>query len=143
MKNYILYSKQYGFQKGLSMENAIIQLVNQISNNFENNEFTIGLFFDLSKAFDIVDHWILLKKLIHYGVSGNNICWFESYLTHLKQFVSFNNENTNLVNITSWVLQGSMFGPLLFLMYVNDLWNALNILDPMMYADDADLFFSH
>ena len=73
MKNNIFYSKQFGFQKGRSMEHAIIQLIDQINNNFENNEFAIGVFIDLSKAFNTVDHRILLKKLIHYGVNSNNI----------------------------------------------------------------------
>ena len=82
------------------MDYAIIQLIDQINNNFENNEFTIGVFIDLSKAFDTVDHRILLKKLIYYGVNGNNIRWFQSYFTNRKQFLSFNNKNTNFVNIT-------------------------------------------
>ena len=72
MKNIILYSKQFGFQKGHSMEHDIIQLIGQ-TNNFENNEFTIGVFNYLSKAFDTDGHLILLKKLIHYGVNDNNI----------------------------------------------------------------------
>ena len=138
MKNDILYSKQFGFQKGHSTQHAIIQLIDQINNNFENNEFTIGVFIDLSKAFDTVDHRILLKKHIHYGVNGNNIHWFESYLTNRKQFLSFNNRNTNFANITCGVPQGSI----LFLIYVNDLCNVSNILDLIMFADD-NLFFSH
>ena len=93
---------------------AIIQLIDQINNNFENNEFTIGVFIDLSKAFDTVDHRILLKKLIHYGVNGNNIRWFESYLTNRKQYLSFNNKNTNFANITCGVPQGSTLVPLFF-----------------------------
>ena len=120
------------FQKGHSTDHAIIQLIDQINNNFENTEFTIGVFIDLSKAFDTVDHRILLKKLIHYGVNGNNIRWFESYLTNRKQFLSLNNKNTNFANITYGVPQGSILGPLLFLIYVNDLCNASNILDPII-----------
>ena len=82
VKNNILYSKQFGFQKGHSTEHGIIQLIDQINNNFENNEFTVRVFIDL--VFDTVDHRILLKKLIPYGVNGNNLRWFESYPTNRK-----------------------------------------------------------
>ena len=74
IKNNILYSKQFGFKKENSREYAIIQLIDQINNNFENNEFTIGVFIDLSKAFDTDDHQILLKKLIHYEVATISTC---------------------------------------------------------------------
>ena len=127
IKNNILYSKQFGFQKGRSTEYAITQLINQINNDFENNEFTIGIFIDLSKAFDTVEHRILLKKLIHYGVKGNNIRWFESYLTNRKQFLSFNDKNTNFANITCGVPQGSILRPLLFLIYVDEYFRSHNV----------------
>ena len=76
----LLYCKQFGFQKRHSLEHAILQLVEQIHQSFEKNEFALGVFVDLSKAFDIVDHQILLKKLEYYGITGNNLRWFENYL---------------------------------------------------------------
>ena len=80
--NNILYSKQFGFQEGHSTEHAIIQLIDQINNSFEKNHYTLGIFIDLSKAFDTVDHNILIKKLNKYGIKGNNLKWFESYLNN-------------------------------------------------------------
>ena len=114
IKNNILYSKQFRFCKGHSTEHATIQLIDNITNNFENNEFSIGVFIDLSKAFDTIDHRILLKELIHYGVNNNNIRCFESCVTNRKRFLSFINKNTSFAIITCGVLQGSILGPLLF-----------------------------
>ena len=79
-ENNLLYCNQFGFQKGHSPEHAILQLVEQINQSFEKNKFTLGVFVDLSKAFDTVDHQILLKKLEYYGIAGNNLRWFENYL---------------------------------------------------------------
>ena len=119
-ENKILYHKQFGFQTGHSTEHAIVQLVDQILESFEHNKYTVGAFIDLSKAFDTVDHSILLKKLELYE-----------------------EENTELETITCGVPQGSILGPLLFLLYVNDLKNATNLLNPIMYADDTNLFLTH
>ena len=131
--NEILYKKQFGFQKGHSTEHAITQLIDQINNSFEKNHFTLGIFIDLSKAFDTVHHSILIKKLR-----------FESYLSNCKQYISYNsNKCTTFESITYWIPQGSILGPLLFLIYVNDLPNATKILDPIMFADDTNLFYSH
>ena len=143
-ENKILYPKQFGFQTGHSTEHVIVQLVDQILESFEYNKYTLDVFIDLSKAFDTVDHSILLKKLELYGVTDQNHSWFKSYLSNRKQFIQINNEeNTEVETITCGVPQGSILGPLLFLLYVNDLKNASNLLDPIMYADDTNLFPTH
>ena len=116
-ENKALYPKQFGFQTGHSTEHAIVQLVDQILESFEYNKYTLGVFIDLSKAFDTVDHSVLLEKLELYGLTDRrNHSWFKNYLSNRKQFLQINNEqNTKLETITCGVLQGSILGPLLFL----------------------------
>ena len=139
-ENKILYPQQFGFQTGHSTEHAIVHLVDQILESFEYNKYTLGVFIDLSKAFDTVDHSILLKK---YGVTDQNHSWFKNYLSNRKQFIQINNEeNIELKTITCGVPQGSMLGPLLYLLYGKDLKNASNLLDPIMFADDTNLFLT-
>ena len=138
-----LYCKQFGFQKAYSPEHAILQVVEQINQSFEKSEFTLGVFVDLSKAFDTADHQILLKKLEYYGIAGNNLRWFENYLKDRQQFISFEHNSSKKATITCGIPQVSILGPLLFLLYVNDLHHASKILNPVMFADDTNLFFSH
>ena len=141
ISNNLFYKKQFGFQKNCSTEHAIIELVEQITKSFEKNRFMLGVFIDLSKAFDTVNHEILLSKLIHYGVKGRIHNWIKSYLKHRKQFVIF--KNSGLIEVICGVPQGSILGPLLFLIYINDMYKASNSISSIMFADDTNLFLSH
>ena len=143
-ENNILYEKQFGFQSRYSTNDAIVQLIDKIFHSFEKEQFTLGVFIDLSKAFDTVDHSILLKKLKFYGITDKNLAWFESYLSNRKQYIEIcEKSKTDLKYVTCAVPQGSILGPLLFLVYVNDLPNAPRLLDPIMFADDTNLSFNH
>ena len=112
----LLYSKQFRFQKGNSTDHAIVHLVNQIYESFENDNYTLGIFIDLFKAFETVDHSILLKKLEMYGVNTTNLAWFASYLNGRKQYIKVTEPADTLKkDIKCGVPQGSILGPLLFL----------------------------
>ena len=119
-------------------------MVDQIYEAFEKNEYTLGVFIDLSKAFDTVDHSILLRKLELYGVTDRNYAWIKSYLSKRLRYIQIDeNSRTELCVVKCGVPQGSILGPLLFLLYVNDLKNASSVLDPIMFADDTNLFYTH
>ena len=102
------------------------------------------MFIDLSKAFDTVDHSILLRKLELYGITDRNYAWIKSYLSNRLQYIQIDeNSRTEFCVVKCGVPQGSILGPLLFLLYVNDLKNASSVLDPIMFADDTNLFYTH
>ena len=140
----ILYLKQFGFQKGHSTEHAITQLADRIHESFENDNYTLELFIDLSKASDTIDHVILLKKLENYGIKDTNLVWFRSYLANRKQYIRITNDGkSNLRNTAYGIPQGSILGPLLFLVYDNDLLSSFKILNPIMFTDDTNLFYEY
>ena len=122
---------------------AILELVDKISMAVENNETTVGIFLDLSKAFDTIDHNILLYKLEYYGFRGNVLKWFTDYLYNRKQYVLYNSYKSDHKNILCGVPQGSILGPLLFILYVNDITNTSNVLEFVLFADDTTITYSH
>ena len=137
----ILYSLQFGFQENHSIDHALVSLTEAIRNTLDNKRLGCGIFIDLQGAFDTVNHRILLSKLEHYGIRGCALEWFRSYLTDRKQYVSVNGSNSNLLSITCGVPQGSVLGPLLFLIYINDLPNASKKLTFYLFADDTNIYY--
>ena len=138
-----LSNNQYGFRANHSTTHAIIQIINKKSTDLDNFSSTTGIFLDLSKAFDTVDHDILLSKLEYYGIRGVALEWFRSYLSNRQQFVSINGTQSLPCNICCGVPQGSILGPLLFSLYINDFDQSSDILSFILFADDSNLFYSH
>ena len=142
-----LYDSQYGFRQGHLCENAISELVGEILKNKENNKFTVSLFLDLSKAFDSLKHSTLLKKMEIYGIRGNAHAWYSSYL-HKRQLRAKcmtgtgNSEVSQNFDITYGTPQGSCLGPLLFIIFCNDLKLHLTYLSCIQFADDSTLYAS-
>ena len=121
---------------------ALMVMMNELTNALDNGDHVIGTFLDFSKAFDTVNHSILLDKLYHYGIRDNALEWFSSYLTGRKQFVTYNGISSGQKTVKCGVPQGSILGPLLFLLYINDLYHVCNNSIPILFADDTNLFFS-
>ena len=139
-KQDILYKYQFGFRKQHSTNHAIITLVDKISTALDRGNVVIGCFLDLKKAFDTVNHTILISKLYKYGIRGNLLQWFKSYLENRKQFVQIHTSKSNTETVTCGVPQGSILGPLLFILYINDLSNVTDALFPILFADDTSVY---
>lgn len=137
--NDILFEHQFGFRKNYSTYMALLFLREKITAALEKNEYTLGIFLDLSKAFDTVNYEILLSKMSCYGFRKHVLQWIANYLHNREQFVVFNGVQSQRAVLKCGVPQGSILGPLLFLIYVNDLVNASSLLSPIVFADDTNL----
>ena len=115
----------------------------KVSSALDKQEYSLGVFIDLSKAFDTLDHQILLKKCSHYGIRGSLLLWLHSYLNSRSQFVQFLGNRSGTLHINCGVPQGSILGPLLFIIYLNDIHNCSKILHFIIFADDTNLFLSN
>ena len=139
-KNSSFYDFQFGFREGHSTSHALQETVNTIRSHLDTGENVMGLYLDLKKAFDTVDHTILLQKLYHYGVRGLAYNVISSYLSNRKQCMYVNGTYSKYLNINTGVPQGSVLGPLLFLIYVNDLHVAVPDVSTRLFADDTNVF---
>ena len=141
-KNNILSKHQYGFRKNRSTEHAIIDFVDKITTAIDQGKFSVGIFLDLSKAFDTINHKILIRKMEHYGIRGIAKKWFENYLCNRKQLVKYNGVESEEMTITSGVPQGSVLGPILFLLYINDIQFCSELVSIILFADDTNILYS-
>ena len=140
-ENNIIYDLQFGFRQNFSTGHALINLTENIGQALDEEYIGCGIFVDLQKTFDTVDHKILLAKLNHYGIRGISNDWFRSYLSDCQQYVSINGYDSGLAKLNCGVPQGSVLSPLLFLLYINDLNQAIKFCKVHHFVDDTNFTY--
>lgn len=141
-KNKLISESQFGFRSNRSTSLALMKITEEITTAIEKNKYTIGVFIDLKKAFDTIDHKILISKLQTYGLRGVVLSWLSSYLDKRQQFVQFSGYKSECLNLECGVPQGSVLGPKLFNLYINDLCEVSKSLQSVLFADDTNFFCS-
>ena len=142
-KHKILYVNQYGFRKGHSTTLALIDVIDTLKKALDRKEYAIGIFLDLEKAFDTICHKILLAKLDFYGFRGHVNNFIKSYLSNRKQYAVVNGKKSECKYINYGVPQGSVLGPLFFLLFINDIHSAMKKCNGKLFADDTSLLLHH
>ena len=138
-ENLLFYKSQYGYRKSHSTEYACVELVDKLTKDLDRGETPICFFLDLSKAFDTLNHNILLKKIKYYGLDDNALKWFRSYLSDRHQYVEIEDVRSSTKPLKTGVPQGSILGPLLFIIYMNDINSVSKKFEAILYADDTSL----
>lgn len=136
----VIINNQFGFRKNHTTTMALLHAIETCYREIDKNNYVLGIFFDLQKAFDTVDHNILLDKLQNYGIRGLMHKWITSYLSHRKQFTVVNDCHSQTCELSCGIPQGSVLGPLLFILYVNDIQNAVPDAQLELFADDTNMF---
>ncbi len=138
-KQKLFYSAQYGFRTEHSTEFAALELVDRLMLEMDKKNTSINIFLDLSKAFDTLNHGILLQILKYYGLTGIALNLMESYITNPKQFVLIDDVKSEMLPMNTGIPQGTILGPLLFIFYINDIANSSDLFSFVVYADDTTL----
>ena len=142
-KHKVFYKYQFGFRKNRATNNALTEVTNYIYKSLGEGNYVFDIYIDLKKAFDTVQHKILLYKLQHYGIRGLAFQWFESYSSKRKQFLVINNTQSDISDLCEYgVPQGSVHEPMLFLLFVNDIHRSLSEITIKLFADDTNCFIS-